>query len=147
MWDRMLPKILRKGIIGGFVLFIITALLTKYGPLEILKPSRDFYWTMASISGTLAGFVLVGVTILHTLPDIEIYRELQQFKSFKQSYTIYHATFMFLLIVLTLSILGGVSLPDNKIFGYLVLACFMVSLGMVYSCFWILKKLAELRFS
>ena len=142
----MLPKILRRGIIGGFVLFMATALLTEHGPLEMLKPSPEFYWTMASISGTLAGFVLVGVTILHTLPDIEVYRELQQFESFKQSYTIYYVTFMFLIIVLTLSILGGVSLPNNKILGYLVLACFMVSLGMIYSCFWMLKKLAELRF-
>ena len=143
----MFPKILRKGIVGGLISFIFVVILTKYGPLEMLKPTSEFYWTMASISGVLAGFVLVGVTILHTLPDIEIYRELKQFKSFKQSYTIYYSTFIFLLIVLTLSVIGGASLSGNTTFGYLVLALFMISLWMVYSCFWILKKLAELRFN
>lgn len=142
----MLPKILRRGIVGGLIAFICVIVLTIHGPLKVLDPTPDFYWTMASISGALAEFVLVGVTILHALPDVEIYRELQQFKSFKQSYTIYYVTFMFLLVVLTLSIIGGASLPHNRIFGYLVLASFMVSLGMVYSCFWILKKLTELRF-
>ncbi len=143
----MFPKILRKSIVGGLFSFIFVIILTKYGPLEMLKPTPEFYWTMASISGALTGFVLVGVTILHTLPDIEIYRELQQFKSFKQSYTIYYATFTFLLIVLTLSMIGGASFSENTIFGYFVFALFMISLGMVYSCFWILKKLAELRFN
>jgi len=143
----MLPKILRNGIATGFISFILIVILTKYGPLEILTPTSEFYWTMASISGVLAGFVLVGVTILHTLPDIEIYRELQQFKSFKQSYAIYYATFTFLLFVLTISMIGGATLSENTTFGYLVLALFMISLGMIYSCFWILKKLAEVRFN
>jgi len=143
----MIPKLILKSIIRGGISFLMFVFLTFYGPLEELTPSSNFYWTMASISGVLAGFVLMGVTILHALPDVEIYKELQQFKSFKQSYTTYYFTFVFLLVAVTLSVIGGASLPKNVLFGYLVFALFWISLWLVYSCFWILKKLAELRFS
>ncbi|BAA30281.1 hypothetical protein [Pyrococcus horikoshii] len=143
----MVPKLILKGIWSGIISFLLLIFLTIYGPLEKLSPSSQFYWTMASISGALAGFVLVGMTILHTLPDIQVYRELQKFKSFSQIYTIYHFTFVFLLIVLVLSVIGGTSLSEDVFFGYFVFALFWISLWLVYSCFWILKKLAELRFS
>ncbi len=119
--------------------------LDYYKKIFTLNIDSSFFSTLATISGTLAGFVLVGMSIIYTLPNEGVLQKLKRFDSFKQVYLIYHLAFSWSLITMVLSLLGWSTLSNHIVFGWILLLMFIISAWFIYRCFWILKNIIDLR--
>lgn len=132
-------------IVKSVISVCLLIFLGYYKSIFSFTFTQNFFSMIATLSGTLAGFVLVGMSIIYTLPSEGVLKKLKQLDSFKQSYDIYYMAFLLFLIVMILSIFGWSNMSGHAIFGWIVLSLFATSLWFVYRCFWILKNIVDLR--
>lgn len=122
------------------------------------------YPVIASISGTLIGFVITGISIIIAFSesDSEKFKLLKNSKHYKDIYDIYFSSIRYLAITFIISLIG-IFLSGNwqsplNINGYLIVKSYesivlyvaiiasTISLFRIYRCVWALEKIVNLLF-
>lgn len=111
----------------------------------IFSNKDEIYPLVATIAGTLLGFVITGVSILIAFSESERLKLLKQASQFKTIFTIYFSTMKFLAMT-TIVAVSGIVIDDRwaiPIF-YLLLWSIIVSSLRIWRCFWILENIAKI---
>ena len=103
------------------------------------------YPLIATIGGTLLGFVITGVSIILAFSESEKLRLLKRSKQYKTIFTVYFSTIKYLAITTILAIIGLV-VNDNLsiLLFYLLILSVTVSIFRIWRCLWILQSIVEI---
>ncbi|ASA77777.1 hypothetical protein [Thermococcus sp. 5-4] len=141
----MMPRIFVKDALKGVSVSLLIFGLSYGGYLGSFQPDKSLFSVVASISGAFAGFILVGLSIIYALPETAVYNKLKTFEPFREIPGIYYTTFIFLLVLMFLAVMGWFKFSENTLFVWTMLTMFIISIFFVYRCIWILKNIIEIR--
>ena len=111
----------------------------------LIQRCSDFYSILATISGTLLGFVITGVAILLAFPSSERLNQLRKSKHYKEIYKAYFSAIKFLAITLIFAFIGLLCNESYTILiFYFVLWLMIISFLRVWRCYWILKNIIDI---
>lgn len=108
---------------------------------------QQLYGTIASVSGSLLGFVITGMSILLTMGETESIKRLKMSKHYPQIFKVYLSSGKFLALSTVLSIMalivdtnGAPKLWCLTIVGWAVL----ISVFRLLRCIWVLENMIGL---
>lgn len=134
---------------GVICLFLIYSMNRTWSSLTIREwisaNKREIYPLVATIAGTLLGFVITGVSIIIAFSGSEKLALLRKSPHFKTMFTIYFST-MKLLAITTIIAVSGIVVDDKwaiRIF-YLMLWSVIISSFGIWRCFWVLENIAKI---
>lgn len=139
-------ELLLSGVICLFLIYLINRTWSSEIIREwIFANKREIYPLVATIAGTLLGFVITGVSIIIAFSGSEKLALLRKSPYFKTIFTIYFSTMKFLAIT-TIIAVSGIVVDDKwaiRIF-YLLLWSVMISSFRIWRCLWILENIARI---
>jgi len=134
-------------LVSAFILILIFHFVLNESEIEswIISKSSDFYSLLATITGTLLGFVITGVAILLAFPSSERLKELQKSKHYKTIYKVYFSTIYFLALTLILSVVGFLCDEHYAIIIFYLIAWLIIISGLrFWRCVWVLKNVIDI---
>lgn len=137
-------------LMSGVICLLLILLMNYIWSSQIISRwiflnKGEIYPLVATIAGTLLGFVITGVSILIAFSEFEKLKLLKQTPHYKTIFTIYFSTMKFLATT-TIVAVSGIVIDDQwaiPIF-YLLLWSIIISSLRIYRCFWILENIAEI---
>jgi len=142
----LLAELLLSMIFTVLVLIIIQRLWSPETLEKWINTNKeDIYPLVATIGGTLLGFVITGVSIILAFSESEKLRLLKRSKQYKTIFTIYFSTIKYLAITTVVAIIGIV-INDNLaiLIFYLLLWLVVISSLRIWRCIWILESIVEI---
>lgn len=136
-------------LISILIILLIAFIIQNIWDIEnieswITTNCKSFYPLVATISGTLFGFVITSVSILFVFPDTPSLKRLKQSKSYKDVFIVYLSTIKYLGITLIISVIGLLCTEYILILFYLLLWSIIISTLRIWRCLWILKNLIDI---
>lgn len=111
----------------------------------VITNTDTIYPLIATIGGTLLGFVITGVSIILAFSESEKLRLLKRSKQYKTIFTIYFSTIKYLAITTIIAIIGLVVNDDFSVFiFYLLLWSVTISALRIWRCLWVLQSIVEI---
>jgi len=118
----------------------------------IITNRNTIYPLIATIGGTLLGFVITGVSIILAFSESEKLRLLKRSKQYKTIFTIYFSTIKYLAITTIIAIIGLVVNDDfsviifyfSIVIFYLLLWSVTISALRIWRCLWVLQSIVEI---
>ena len=111
----------------------------------IITNRNTIYPLIATIGGTLLGFVITGVSIILAFSESEKLRLLKRSKQYKTIFTIYFSTIKYLAITTIIAIIGLVVNDDfSVVIFYLLLWSVTISALRIWRCLWVLQSIVEI---
>lgn len=110
----------------------------------ISENEKDIYPLIATISGTLLGFVITGVSILLAFSESEKLKLLKRTKQYKTIFDVYFSTIKYLAVTTIIAIFG--ILINNRlaiVTLYILIWSVIISSLRVWRCLWILESIVE----
>lgn len=106
---------------------------------------KDIYPLIATIGGTLLGFVITGVSIILAFSESEKLRLLKRSKQYETIFTIYFSTVRYLAITTVVAIFGMI-IDDRLSIGifYLLIWSVIISSLRIWRCLWVLENIVEI---
>jgi hypothetical protein len=106
---------------------------------------EQIYPLIATIAGTLLGFVLTGISIIIALTESEKLKLLMESKHSKDIFTIYFSATKYLAVATVLAIIG-LAIPDDYslLFFSIVFIFVMISIFRIWRCLWALENIVEI---
>jgi len=143
-WKRNFMNVeLGISIIISIIILLLLPFLVAPTPMEtwILSIKNSLYPVVATISGTLVGFVITGVSILVAFSESDKLRLLKKTKQFKNIFRVYFRALYYLAITTLISILGIV-MDSNFIIPlfWLLVISSAISVFGLYRCIWVLER-------
>lgn len=106
---------------------------------------KEIYPLIATIGGTLLGFVITGVSIIIAFSESEKLRLLKQSKQYKTIFEIYFSTIRYLAITTMLPILGMIINDGLSVYIlYFLIWSVIISSFRMWRCLWILESIVEI---
>lgn len=103
------------------------------------------YSLIATISTTLLGFVITGVSVLIAFSESEKLKLLRESAQFETIFIVYFSTIKFLAITALLSIFGIIfSTFFQNLILYLVVWSIIISSLRIYRCLWVLENIVKI---
>ena len=100
---------------------------------------------LATISGTLLGFIITVMSIIIVFPETKRIRVLKQSNQYKTVLKVYLSAVKYLSAMIIFSIIGlGFNGYLEMIFSFIVLGLLIVSFFRIWRCIWVLKKMIEI---
>ena len=135
---------------AAFLTLVLVILLQLPGlPLAIDNSDagrRSLYTTIATIAGSLMGFVIVAITIALALPDSPGMRLLTTSPHYGEIYDTFLSTICYLGLATGASVVPlvlSLQAPALTYYGYSVLFLVMICVFRLGRCVWILNQLLE----
>ena len=111
----------------------------------IITNRNTIYPLIATIGGTLLGFVITGVSIILAFSESEKLRLLKRSKQYKTIFTIYFSTIKYLAITTIIAIIGLVVNDDfSVVIFYLLLWSVTISALRIWRWLWVLQSIVEI---
>ncbi len=106
---------------------------------------KEIYSLIATIGGTLLGFVITGVSIIIAFSESEKLRLLKQSKQYKTIYDVYFSTIRFLAITTVVPIIG-IIINDGEavLILYFLIWSVLISSFRIWRCIWVLESIVEI---
>ncbi len=142
----LLAELLLSLILSVLVLIIIQWFWSP-DSLErwISSNKKEIYPLIATIGGTLLGFVITGVSIILAFSESEKLRLLKQSKQYTKIFAIYFSTIKYLAITTVVAIIGIVINNNLAILiFYLLLWSIVISSLRIWRCIWVLESIVEI---
>ena len=115
---------------------------------ELLDGRRElWYSTVSSIAGSLLGFVITGLSVLFALTQSDQYTLLRRSPYYRQIYTIYLNTVLFLGMVTLIGLAGLFAERGQQALAwipYLLGWTMVVSIFRVWRCTWVLWRIIQI---
>ncbi len=125
----------------------VTGCLCPQRSLEnwITSNRSTIYPLVATISGTLLGFVITGVSIILAFSESDKLRLLKRSKQYRTIFTIYFSAIKYLALATVVAIVG-LAVNDNLVtlMFYLLLWSILISALRIWRCLWILWNIVEI---
>lgn len=167
LWDIYKRRFLQVEFLASLVVtvFIIGYIRSNWTPeyvdLWIIENKGNLYSLIASIGGTLLGFVITGVSIIIAFSDSKKLRLLTKSDQYQQIFKIYFSTIKYLAVTTVLSVIGLVIQNSNSvsinriviagswniIVLYTLILVVTISIFRFYRCMWILQNIVEIIIS
>ena len=139
-------ELLLSGVICLFFIYLINRTWSSETIRGwIFANKREIYPLVATIAGTLLGFVITGVSIIIAFSGSEKLGLLRKSAHYMTVFTIYFSTMKFLALT-TIVAVSGIVVDDKwaiRIF-YLLLWSVIVSSFRIWRCLWILENIAKI---
>ena len=131
-------------IIVSLVLIFIMISIWSVGTIEhwISINKETIYPLIATLGGTLLGFIITGISILLAFSESERLRVLKQHRLYETIFKVYFSTIKYLAIT-TLSAISAIVINNGLSF---YIFCFLlwsiiISALRIWRCFWILENI------
>lgn len=112
--------------------------------LTVLNNISNTYDVILSISITMLGFIITGVSILVVFLERESLALFHKSKSYSLIYKVYFSTITYLAILTIFSLLAcGLKPIGQMYFNYIIFFLSIVSILRIYRCVWILKRIID----
>lgn len=128
---------------------IIIILYIKIVTIEALADwisinKANIYGLIATIGGTLLGFVITGASIIVAFSESEKLELLKKSKQYNTIFEIYFSTIRYLAIATIIAILGIIINSYSAIILYVLTWAIIISVMRLYRCLWILEKIVKI---
>jgi len=149
-WEKrfLLWEFLLSLVIVGLFFLIVQKFGLQEAIVEVMEGNRcSIYGLLASVAGSLLGFVLTGVAIMLALADSNKLGILTQSKHYTYIYKVYMSTVKSLALTTVLSIIAVLydrEQSPNAVMLYLVLWAVILSIFRVIRCVWILEQIIKI---
>lgn len=111
----------------------------------IFTNKGDLYPLLATIGGTLLGFVITGVSIIIAFSESEKLRLLKHSNQYQTIFDIYFSTIKYLAITTGVTIFGLITSDKwAVIILYLIIWSTTISLFRIWKCVWVLESIVEI---
>jgi len=120
----------------------------------IIANKKSVYPLIATISGTLLGFVITGVSIIIAFSESEKLKLLKKSKQYKTIFEVYFSTIKFLALTTVMAVIGLIlddsrampftNLDYNIGVSYIIFWLVIISSFRIYRCLWILENIVEI---
>lgn len=141
--DAALACIVVLGLVGLALWFYTPAEVA-----EILNGSRaTVYSTLASIAGSMLGFVLTAVSIIMVFTGLPRFKMLRESAQHHHVFQVFFCSIYALAVGTIVALIGLVFDTDaypRPVVSVLALMAFAVNLMWVYRCIWILHQMAAI---
>lgn len=131
-----------------FVFAIHQILKSSLSPIELNKLIvtiiNSVYPIIATISGTLLGFIITSVSIIVTFTESEKIKLLKETGYYDKLFKIYFDTIKSLAITTLISIIGIVSNSENIIWIYIIMASVVFSGLLMWASIWALEMIIRI---
>lgn len=136
--------------ISVIISLIVIAIITKcWSESEIhnwIKLNKSgLYSLLASISGTLLGFIITGISVILAFSESQKLRRLKESTQYKTIFVVYFSTIRYLAFTTIVAILGFVT--NNRSVDicllYLLIWLLIISSLRIWRCLWILEKIVS----
>jgi hypothetical protein len=105
---------------------------------------KEIYPLIASIGGTLLGFVITGVSIIIAFSESEKLRLLKESTQYKTIYDIYFSTIRYLAIATVTPIIGMIVNNGAIYILYFLIWSIIISSLRIWRCIWVLENIVEI---
>ncbi|RJS49675.1 MAG: hypothetical protein CIT03_02485 [Methanobacterium sp.] len=134
-------------ILSFFIVFIIKFVLeTYYSPGDLntlISANKDnIYLIVATISGTLLGFIITSISVIAAFFDSKKLELIREYGMVNDLFNIFFSTIKFLAITTLIAILGIISNWTILIF-YLIIFNVIVSSFLIACCIWALETIIK----
>jgi cell division protein FtsW (lipid II flippase) len=105
-----------------------------------------FYTLLATISGTLLGFIVTGISVIMSLSESPKLETAKKSTQFKKIFVVYFNTIKYLAFTVILSIIGFLVNNDsiNTYLLYALIILVVISAFRVYRSIWVLKNIVDI---
>lgn len=134
-------------LISGLAIAIIQFI---WSPEEVYKwmffNKSQFYSLLATISGTLLGFIITGISVIMSLSESKKLEPATESTQFKKIFLVYFSTIKFLAFTAIVSIIGFLVNSNliNMCLFYLLIILAIISVFRIYRSVWVLKKIVDI---
>lgn len=142
----LIAEFLLSIVIALFGILLITSVLTSETIQNwISLNKKDIYPLIATIAGTLLGFIITGVSIILAFSESEKLRLLKKSKQYTTIYEIYFSTIKFLALSTAIPIFG-IIVNDNwaDYVLYILIWSIIISSLRIWRCVWALENIIKL---
>ena len=131
---------------SGCIIILMNLFYDQSTILNWIKTSKsEIYPLIATIGGTLLGFVITGVSIIMAFSESEKLKPLRESKQYKTLFEVYFSTIKFLAITTILGIIGVIINAEYSIIiFYLTIWSVIISFFRLWRCMWILENIVEI---
>lgn len=142
----LIAEFLLSIVITLFGILLITSVLTSETIQNwISLNKKDIYPLIATIAGTLLGFIITGVSIILAFSESEKLRLLKKSKQYTTIYEIYFSTIKFLALSTAIPIFGIIvndKWADYVL--YILIWSIIISSLRIWRCVWALENIIKL---
>ena len=138
-------EFLLSAIISLIIIFYINSIWSQEETLSWISANKkELYPLIASIVGTLLGFVITGVSIIIAFSESEKLKLLKQTNHFKTIYNVYFNTIRYLAIT-TLTPIIGLIVNDGAVhIFYFLIWSIIISTFRIWRCVWVLENVIQI---
>lgn len=105
----------------------------------------QLYPTIATIAGTLLGFVITGISIIIAFSESEKLKHLRKSKHYKTIFDVYFSTIRYLALATVFPLIGIVINSDWSYYIlFLIIWAIMISSFRIWRCIWILESIISI---
>lgn len=127
------------------VIFYIRSIWSNDDTISWIQANKkEIYPLIASISGTLLGFVITGVSIIIAFAESERLRLLKESNQYKTIYDIYFSTIRYLAITTLTPIIGMIVSNSEIYILYFLIWSIIISSLRIWRCIWVLENIVEI---
>lgn len=130
------------------VLIIRELLVSNFSPddlnLWISSKTADIYPVIATIAGTLLGFIITSISIIIAFTESDKLKLLRQTKQYNSLFNIYFNTIKSLAITTVIVIIGILANSGNIILFYICLVAVIISALFIWACIWALEQIINI---
>lgn len=134
-------------LISGLAIFLIQFF---WSPEDLHKwiffNKSQFYSLLATISGTLLGFIITGISVIIALSGSKELETVKNNRQFNKVFEVYFNTIKYLAFTVIVSIIGFLVNNDfiNKYLFYILIFLAIISSFRVYRSVWVLKSIVRI---
>lgn len=129
-------------IILGIVLVLIY--INNNFILNFINNISNAYDLILSMSVTMLGFIITGVSILVVFLERESLALFHKSKNYSLIYQIYFSAIKYLALLTIFTLLAyGLKPFGQTILNYIIILCCVISIFRIYRCVWVLKKIID----
>lgn len=112
----------------------------------MLNNKAMFYSLLATISGTLLGFIITGISVIMSLSESPKLETAKKSTQFKKIFVVYFNTINYLAYTAILSIIGFLMNNEfiNTYLLYVSIILVIISAFRVYRSIWVLKNMVDI---
>lgn len=105
---------------------------------------KEVYSLIASIGGTLLGFVITGISIIIAFSESEKLKLLRKSKVYNTIFDIYFSTIRYLAVTTIIPIIGLVVNEGEIYILYLLIWSIIISSLRIWRCIWVLENIVKI---
>lgn len=123
-------------------LILESFLFPNFYEFYILSKTKDIYTVIATIGGTLLGFIITSISIIIAFTESDKIKILRQTNHYKSLFNIYFNTIKILAITTILAIIGILANYEPILF-YIILMFVITSILFIWASIWALEQIIE----